>query len=320
MPEARPSIETSDKLFVNEATLEYFKLQIESQVRERIFKWIGIPLGGGGLLAIVFAVWIWIPDKVAQFIDSSEVVSEQIGANVIDYLNDPEGGGRIVTSAVEKQFQSPEIRQVVERAVNEALKPASANLASHIRANQRRLVAELSPVAVTGISKEGMGKLHDFLQSEEAAELRQSRKPLALTLTASGPIRYAAFAIGEYVERLRAELNLERVLIFDPDGKFVAAIRPEPFLAGLDDELVGLLNANDYRDSRDALAALIESRFGRHALSSLANTLTLREALIEGPWENWRQMSETVAVVEDGEFVGLTGRDRMIAMLLESRP
>ncbi len=373
MTEHTPRIGTDEKLFVNEATLDYFKLQLESQVRERLFKWIGIPLGGGGLLAIIFAVWFWIPDKVQEFIDSSEVVQEQLEASVESYLNDPERGGAlvetylsseagkealrkglqtmvttyfvgedgqrfveeqvravtgqyfeqdqgraIITSAVQEQFQSPEVRQIVETAVNEALRPASANLSSHIRANQHRLVAELTPIAVAGIAKESMDKLYRFLQSREAEELRQTGKALGLTLTASGPIHYARFAIQEYVEVLQQELNLQRVVILNPQGDFLAAVRPAPFLSGLDDELVELLNTRDFRDSRQALVALLEARFGAHSLSSLSNTLTIREALIDGPWVNWKQINERVAVVDAGKFVGLTGRDRLIATLLEA--
>lgn len=372
MAEDKPRIATEEKLFVNEATLDYFKLQLESQVRERVFKWVGIPLGGGGLLALVFALWVWIPGKVQQFIDSSDVVQKELKVSVESYLSNPEHGGALVeaylsskagkqalreglqpmvsayfasedgkrlieeqartvmteyfdhdqgraviTSAVQEQFRSPEVRKIVETAVNEALRPASENLSSHIRANQDRLIAELTPIEVAGIEKESLGKLHRFLQSREADELRQSGKPIALTLTASGHIRYAAFAIQEYVQSLQEELNLRRVIILGPQGSFLAAVLPTRFLAGLDNELVALLNERNFERSRQNLLGLLESKFGSNALSSLPSTLTIREALTNGPWESWRETNEQVAVLEGGKFAGLTDRGRLIEMLLQ---
>jgi len=48
---------------VNEATLDYLKLHIERQVSDRLVKWIGLPLGGGGLLAIFFGLFFLPPGQ-----------------------------------------------------------------------------------------------------------------------------------------------------------------------------------------------------------------------------------------------------------------
>ena len=42
-----------DEFRVNQATIDYLKLHIESEVRDRLLKWIGLPFGGAGLLAVV---------------------------------------------------------------------------------------------------------------------------------------------------------------------------------------------------------------------------------------------------------------------------
>jgi len=74
---------------INEPTSEYLKLKIEKDVRDRLFRYIGIPLGGGGLAALV-ALIFWLPNQM-QLAANSDVVQSQIKKHVNDWMNSNDG-------------------------------------------------------------------------------------------------------------------------------------------------------------------------------------------------------------------------------------
>jgi hypothetical protein len=86
---------------INEATLDYLKLHIERQVSDRLVKWIGLPLGGGGLLAILFGLFYYLPDKMSTMIRTDRQVEEVIRTTATSFLQpDKEGGKTIATNVL----------------------------------------------------------------------------------------------------------------------------------------------------------------------------------------------------------------------------
>ena len=67
--------------YVNEATLELLQRRIEANVRSSFLKTVTLPIGGGGILAILVAVFLWVPQKVESFLKDPSV-KEMVDGNI----------------------------------------------------------------------------------------------------------------------------------------------------------------------------------------------------------------------------------------------
>lgn len=66
-------LRVDSELYVNQATLELLRRQIESEVKGGFFRWIGLPIGGAGVVAILLTVFVWIPDKIEKMAKEQSV-------------------------------------------------------------------------------------------------------------------------------------------------------------------------------------------------------------------------------------------------------
>lgn len=80
------------ELYVNEATLDYLRRRIEGEVKGNFFRWIGLPVGGVGLVTIVLTIFLWIPEKIETIIETNPVIQKTLDRSATEYLNDPERG------------------------------------------------------------------------------------------------------------------------------------------------------------------------------------------------------------------------------------
>ena len=71
-------VRVESELYVNQATLELLRRRIESEVKGSFFRWIGLPIGGAGILAILLTVFLWIPDKISTIIENNPTVQERL--------------------------------------------------------------------------------------------------------------------------------------------------------------------------------------------------------------------------------------------------
>jgi len=113
-----------DEFRVNQATIDYLKLHIESEVRDRLMKWIGLPFGGAGLIAVVIGVFWYLPDKMATTIQTNPRVEETIRATATSFLQPENEGGKFiaarlrshVSNAVSEYFGSDDGRTAISRS------------------------------------------------------------------------------------------------------------------------------------------------------------------------------------------------------------
>jgi hypothetical protein len=106
---------------VNTPSVEFFKLHLESDVRNRLLKTFGIPLGGGGILAIVAGLFWFLPAKVSEYIQTSEHVSGVIQEETERFLTkDPVGQGFILQS-VAAYFRTPDAQHALSTQVTQYL-------------------------------------------------------------------------------------------------------------------------------------------------------------------------------------------------------
>lgn len=87
-----------DEFRVNEAKLEYPKPHMESEVRDCLLKWIGLPFGGAGLLAVVIGVFWYLPDKMATIIQTDPGVADTIRATATNFLQPGNRGGKFIAT------------------------------------------------------------------------------------------------------------------------------------------------------------------------------------------------------------------------------
>jgi hypothetical protein len=127
----------SNALDVNEATLELLQRRLEARVRSDFFRSVGLPIGGAGLIAILFALFVWIPDKLDALAEQPTIraaMEDAVSSSVDAYLADPERGGmeirlqvqrslpRDVERALVRYFEEAEGRGLVQDHVAVAAK------------------------------------------------------------------------------------------------------------------------------------------------------------------------------------------------------
>ncbi len=66
-------IKIADEHYVNEATLELLSRRIDSEVKSSFLKWVGLPIGGAGLVAILWAILFFLPNEVGNFIGQTRL-------------------------------------------------------------------------------------------------------------------------------------------------------------------------------------------------------------------------------------------------------
>ena len=87
-------------LFVNEATLELLSKRIEADVKKGFFKSIGAPIGGAGILAILYILFSWIPAQLGKMIENVPGIQRTIQISVVDYLGNEEKGKKFILDQV----------------------------------------------------------------------------------------------------------------------------------------------------------------------------------------------------------------------------
>lgn len=120
---------------VNNATLELLERRISSNVRSDFLKSVTIPIGGGGLLAIVVSVFFWIPTKVEALLAQPEMaeqittlaeaqvkeeIKDDIALAVSTFMTSPQGE-ELLASAVTEAFSTPTISDIVETHTKDAV-------------------------------------------------------------------------------------------------------------------------------------------------------------------------------------------------------
>jgi len=110
--EETKNIKVEKEYYVNKATLDYLRRCIEGEVKGNFFRWIGLPVGGAGIIAIILTIFVWIPEQMKTIIETNPVIQKTLDKSASDYLNDPEKGQRFISSQlqmdIERYFKDPE--------------------------------------------------------------------------------------------------------------------------------------------------------------------------------------------------------------------
>ena len=111
-----------EKLYVNEATLEALRNEIEFEVRRSLLWNVLVPMLAVGILLFLIGVFLVLPRKVSTLIREDPIVSERFRGATAEYLNDPEGGKKAISEEIKRMLESDiEIQKTVEESVQAAL-------------------------------------------------------------------------------------------------------------------------------------------------------------------------------------------------------
>ena len=88
-------------LYINEATLELLRRRIEADVKKGFFTSIGAPIGGAGIIAILYVLFSWIPAQLGTMIEDMPGIQRTVQESAIDYLENEQKGQRFIRQQVD---------------------------------------------------------------------------------------------------------------------------------------------------------------------------------------------------------------------------
>ncbi len=148
----------TDELYVNEATLEALRNEIEADVKRSLQRTVLIPLLVAGVIVILLGGLWYIPQEVNTLMREDPQVNQRFRAQVADYLGDKEGGVRVIREQVAEVIRSEEsVRKTVEGAANSAVE--KINVADLVK-EQVKLALDEKPLdeALAKFLQDGQGK------------------------------------------------------------------------------------------------------------------------------------------------------------------
>ncbi len=323
-------IRVDREFYVNEATIDLLRFRIESEVKRNFFRWIGMPIGGAGVVAILYMLFVQIPNILTSQIENA--IGGKVERVAQEYVNDPKTGQQLIQAkaadALAQYFKSPEWI----KALNRAVQPAKDKLAFVISGPlKEKLVGEIIdkgriPVATVGetgtrpemVEKGSINSLHQFLNSSTARELKRKRANIAMTTSIRQGTRYVDRMILLYIQGLSAvfEKHFKHFLILDNDGSFLALLSPEQMKVALvehGEQMMNLLNASPDQLSPEGARQILAKWFGRGSIASVRLEWSVDEALRAPPWSQPELLDEELAVIDGNrKFVGTTSRGQLI--------
>ncbi len=97
-------LQVDSNLYVNEATLELLRRRLESDVKMNLFRWVGLPVGGAGIVAVLFFLFVWGPQTIQDYVAKDPSVQEKMRQTVEEttqaYLKNPDAGQELVRKHV----------------------------------------------------------------------------------------------------------------------------------------------------------------------------------------------------------------------------
>ncbi|MDJ0611277.1 MAG: hypothetical protein QNJ67_20045 [Kiloniellales bacterium] len=112
----------ADELYVNEATLEALRNEIEADVKRTLQKTVLLPLLAAGVVVILLGGLWYVPQQVTSLVREDPQVNQRFRAQVADYLGDEEGGGRVIREQVIELVRGEKsLKQTVEDVANSAV-------------------------------------------------------------------------------------------------------------------------------------------------------------------------------------------------------
>ncbi len=206
---------------VNDATLELFQRRIESKLLSNAIKTIGIPVTGGGIVAVIVAMFFVIPSQVGKVVENDPTIKAQIASSVENYLGKGKGQEFLVHEtevnlrkelpvAIDRQLDAAEVTRLVAQQLPKSIEAYFA------AGKGDEVLAKQLPGAVTaylgGTNGQALlvSRLNVHLQSEETAEIFKSE---IAKVTPQAVENYLSQGAGKQKleDSVRAHVNMAQV-------------------------------------------------------------------------------------------------------------
>ncbi|MCO6454458.1 MAG: hypothetical protein J5I93_04000 [Pirellulaceae bacterium] len=230
MSDEMENLKIDKDTYVNQATLELLQRRIESNVRNNFVKTVTLPIGGTSVVAVIVAVFLWIPQQVRSFLEQPSVqqtVQDEIDKRITKHFDQPKTQS-LIDAMIQKQTSDQIAAQLEARLPDKVADAVNDYLGSE---RGQRLVEQNLPAAVQQYfaqdgAQENFRHLVDgYLNSEQGkqvivAELDRLLRPAAERVSQD---------ISDNLERYVAEFEAQS-LHGEPKesvGKLEQFLRPE---------------------------------------------------------------------------------------------
>ena len=111
-----------DELYVNEATLEALRYEIESEVKRTLQRTVILPLLVAVLVLILFGAFWLVPREIGTLLREDPIVNQRFREAAKLYLADPEGGAKVIHEQIIATVQTAkELQKNVDEAVKKEI-------------------------------------------------------------------------------------------------------------------------------------------------------------------------------------------------------
>jgi len=341
--------------YVNEPTLELLTRRIETKVKKGVLGWVGFPVGGAGIIAIIIALFVVLPSEVQKFISEDPLIQQTLGSEISNYLKGEEGKEAItintkeqVAKEINKYFETKEGKDVLSVTFNEYFKGDSGReLADKLvkeyfksESGQELIIKvlneSLKPIA-KDMSKqinEDSSKLISKIQTfdkitsfekgspDYLAEILERSETKALRgknipIALMMPVRKDK----EYNPYAIKSYIYDLLDYFGDNFKYVTLVDEN----GL---FLATLKPNEVKNNPNELCYIITNhyddirkslmkQFGRNSIASISSNWSVKDTLKSDLWEKYENMNIEISVVNcDGKFMGVTSRKKLIDGIL----
>jgi len=132
-------IKVEKDLYVNAATLELLQRRMASEVKANFFYSIGAPVGGAGILAILFVLFIWVPRTIHDYVSKDEQIQSKLKAAVQSFLDGEEG-----REFVRAQITNSTTAYLTSKAQQLVAQPVKFEVEEHFKSTGGRQILQMN--------------------------------------------------------------------------------------------------------------------------------------------------------------------------------
>ncbi len=241
---------------VNEATLELLEARIKSGVIRSFMKLIGIPLGGGTLIALGTAIFVWFPGHAQQAIEAH--VNKSVAA-ITTQIEFRENLRQSVESYLESEVGVSIINSEVKNAVRRKMPTlVDAQLSARLPEQLSEQLPEQVGAKLPGLVKDTLpGEVKRFLSSDRGADVLQSMvvKYLNADEGRNLLIKELNEALEPVVDRIREQVGVNqkaRISVFSNTLKKLGQYKKGSYF-----QLDGFLNSPEAKEIAEQSRSIV---------------------------------------------------------------
>ncbi len=280
--------------YVNDATLELLEAKIKSGVIRNFMKVIGVPIGGGTVIALGTAMFVWFPEHARQAIETH--VNKSIAA-ITSQVQFRENLRHSVESYLESDIGVSIVKNEVESAVRRKM-PAlvGAHLGSRLPEQLSEQLPEQVGEQLPGLVAGSLpGEVEQFLNSDRGADALQS---MVVDYLNAGEgrellIEELSGALEPVVERIGQQVGVNqeaRILAFSKTLEKLGRYKKGSYF-----ELDGFLGSSEAREIANQGRPIVLTKTVRVSFGYVREefTPTSKHSVVHSAQPSWASRSST---------------------------